>query len=321
MNKNILFISPSYFGIQEKIRKNLEDKGYNVFYISDSESGFLFNLSKRIPSLGRLIRNHKRVRLEKIVQRNFIDTLLVIRGNQLQYNDWVQFFEHTNIPNKIMYQWDSIRNYDYSRLVQFYNRVITFDRKDSIEYNLIYYPLFWEKKIKEKNICTHLKEDIDLLFVGIWHSDRIHILNQIYEQASRNNLHCYIKIYYPFYLYLWLRYIRRLDLNSSFWTYKKIKPAKMDLLYQRAKCVIDINHPMQTGLTMRTMEAIGFGKKLLTTNQYIKKEDFFNEKCISIIDRANVNINFSFLYEDAPYAGIERYELSNWLNFLLKNDF
>lgn len=321
MNKNILFISPRYFGIQDKIRNELEKKGYNVYYISDSESGFLYNLSKRVPSLGRVLRRYKRKKLERIVRKNAIEILLVIRGSQLQYNDWGQFFEHTKIPKKIMYQWDSIRNYDYTKLVRFFNRVITFDRKDSIEYGLIYYPLFWNKQIKGNIIHTHLKENIDLLFVGIWHSDRISILNQISEQAARNNLHCYIKIYYPFYLYLWLRYIRKLNINSSFWTFSKISSAKLDSLYQRAKCIIDINHPMQTGLTMRTMEAIGLGKKLLTTNYYIKEEDFYNEKCINIINRNNVDIDFSFLKETASYDGIERYELSNWLNFLLTDDF
>lgn len=319
MTKNILFIAPSYFGIQEKIKRCLEEQGYQVFYINDSNNSFFNNIIRKIPYIEKEIRSQKRKKIEKIVQNNSIDTLFVIRGSQLGYNDWCTFFEHTNIPQKIMYQWDSVRNYNYIQQVKFYDKVITFDRKDSIEYNLSYFPLFWEKsRFKEdKKEC----KDIDLLFVGIWHSDRTQILNQVFKQAKENGLRTYIKVFYPFYLYIWLRYVKKIKINSSFLTFKSVSPSKMDTLYHKAKCIIDINHPSQTGLTMRTMETIGHGKKLLTTNSYIQRESFYNEDNIVIINRDNIKVDFSFLEKQSDYINIEKYELRNWLNCILTDDF
>ena len=42
-------------------------------------------------------------------------------------------------------------------------------------------------------------------------------------------------------------------------------------LYKESEVILDINHPGQNGLTMRTFEALGAGKKLITTNTEIKK--------------------------------------------------
>ena len=39
--------------------------------------------------------------------------------------------------------------------------------------------------------------------------------------------------------------------------------------------VLDINHLDQSGLTIRTFEALGAGKKIITTNSEIKKYPFY----------------------------------------------
>ncbi len=46
-------------------------------------------------------------------------------------------------------------------------------------------------------------------------------------------------------------------------------------ILSRTKIVIDLSHPLQTGLTMRTFEALASGCHLLTTNTNIRFEDFF----------------------------------------------
>lgn len=314
MNNKILFIAPKYFKIEGNIRLKLEEKGYEVYYINDSDNSIFKNVINKIPYIKKKILKYKRIHIENIANKYNINTLFVIRGSVLDNNEWIQFFKNTNIAHKVMYQWDSIRNYDYTNLTQYYNKIFTFDRKDSIDKNYIYCPLFWVNNNDNKK---YISQKIDLLFVGIWHSDRIKILDKIYQEAKKKDLSVYIKVYYPFYLYVWLRYVKRLDIKSTFWTFKKISSQKMAALYNNAKCIIDINHPQQTGLTMRTIECIGYGKKLITTNQYIKDEPFYSENNIYIIDRNNINIDFSFLETPTEYPNIENYELGHWLDFIL----
>ncbi|MEK5777604.1 lipopolysaccharide biosynthesis protein, partial [Acinetobacter nosocomialis] len=56
-------------------------------------------------------------------------------------------------------------------------------------------------------------------------------------------------------------------------------------LYAKSNIILDISHPGQSGLTMRTFEAIGAGKKLITTNTNIKEYPFYNANNIFIISR------------------------------------
>ena len=106
-------------------------------------------------------------------------------------------------------------------------------------------------------------------------------------------------------------------MRSEFFTFKKIPIEITNQFYQRAKCIIDINHPNQTGLTMRTIETLGNGKRLITTNHHIKNESFYNEKMILVIDRTNIQIPVEFFLDHNHTLNIDELEISNWIKKLL----
>lgn len=87
-------------------------------------------------------------------------------------------------------------------------------------------------------------------------------------------------------------------------------------IVNQSKSVLDIQHPNQTGLTMRTIEMIGMNKKLITTNASIVNYDFYNKKNILIIDRDNPQIDVSFFstpYEKLNPEIYQKYSLSSWI--------
>ena len=69
-------------------------------------------------------------------------------------------------------------------------------------------------------------------------------------------------------------------------------------IYKNSKAILDINHPGQKGLTMRTFESLGAGRKLITTNQEIKKYPFYDEQNILVINRENIRLNTEFFKTD-----------------------
>lgn len=76
-----------------------------------------------------------------------------------------------------------------------------------------------------------------------------------------------------------------------------------------------MHHPLQTGLTMRTIESIGAQKKLITTNRDIVNYDFYRPENILIVDRERPAVDAEFLAE--PYIGLDetiyhRYSLREW---------
>jgi hypothetical protein len=91
-------------------------------------------------------------------------------------------------------------------------------------------------------------------------------------------------------------------------------------VFSRSKAILDVEHPRQTGLTMRTIETIGAARKLVTTNVSVRTYDFYLEDNIFIIDRRNPWVSEEFF--DKPYRAIERsiyrrYSLIGWMDDVL----
>jgi hypothetical protein len=90
-------------------------------------------------------------------------------------------------------------------------------------------------------------------------------------------------------------------------------------LVHQSKVILDINHPRQTGLTMRTFEALGAQKKLITTNADILNYDFYDKNNVLVIDRENPVIECSFLESNiTPYSKeiLFKYSIEGWIHTL-----
>ena len=312
-NKNIILIAPNYYSYHNQIINVLKEKGNQVDFIEDKNYGFIFTICSKSNYLLEKYKNiHAKKILKKLENGNY-DFMIVIGGKTPNIEFWEYVNKNFSIK-KILYQWDSFKNFDYRRMIPYFDSIKTFDSIDAEVLNIEYQQLFYNNE----QITQSVNEDIDLLFIGIWHSDRLNILNQIVEFAEKNKLNYCCKVYYPIYMYIYLVYIKKHFKPSKFFIFKSIPLRDVLKYYQRAKCIIDINHPNQTGLTMRTIETIGAGKKLITTNTYIKNEEFYNKKMIQIIDREKIEIDDDFFKFNEKYKNIEKLEISNWIDQLLK---
>jgi hypothetical protein len=311
MTNKILLIAPRYFNYHNIISEALQQKGYIVDFIEDKNSGFFYTMSMKFTYLrDKFKENHKNKILNKLKEDNY-DLIIVIGGRTLDSYFWDTVNNSFKIK-KILYQWDSIKNFDYRSLISHFDSVKTFDSEDARNLQIPYLPLFYKNSINQT-----VDEDLDFVFIGIWHSDRIEILNKIASYAEENNLKYHFKVYHPRYIYLYMRYIKRTIAASPFFTFETVPFKDVINYYKRAKCVVDINHPWQSGLTMRTIETIGSGKKLITTNSFIANEFFYDPKMIQIIDRKKVVIDKNFFSCKENYRNIEKLEISNWIENLL----
>ena len=137
--------------------------------------------------------------------------------------------------------------------------------------------------------------------------------------AEKKDLNCY------WFLYLQSRFVYKIykALKPEFrgtaediFSYHKLNAEEISEIVDQSRIILDIQHPKQTGLTMRTIEMIGMNKKLITTNQNIKNYDFYNSDNIAVIDRKQVEIPDDFL--KSPYIPIspevyEKYSLQSWI--------
>lgn len=226
-------------------------------------------------------------------------------------------------PNAKMclHVWDSIANIPHILdKVKFFDYATSFDRKDCLEYpEFKFRPLFYSDDFRNPLNQNDYIYDIDISFCGTIHSDRYKILKDVEEQCKKNGMK-----YYGFYyiqsklvhsLYKLLKSEFRHTKASEF-AFDKLTSKEIIDIVNMSRAVVDIQHPKQSGLTMRTIEMLGMKKKLITTNTDIVNYDFYNQNNVYIINRSNPIISKDFL--ESSYCDIEeeiydRYSLESWI--------
>ena len=112
---------------------------------------------------------------------------------------------------------------------------------------------------------------------------------------------CFTYFYSPHILVFWLNKFTNPDykyLSLKEVNFKPISAKDVSDVYNKTKCVIDIEHPRQKGATTRPVELLPMKKKIITTNSYVKNFKFYNDNNFLIIDRDNPVIDKSFFTTD-----------------------
>lgn len=96
-------------------------------------------------------------------------------------------------------------------------------------------------------------------------------------------------------------------------------PQYLDRL-ARTRCVIDISQKGQTGLTRRPLEALFYGKKLLTNNPQIASYDFYRPQNVFILGKDPADSLRAFI--ESPIAEVPEsvraaYDVNEWIRHYL----
>jgi hypothetical protein len=319
-----LLIANSFFGYAREIQRELERRGRQVAYFEDrpATDALTKSLVRVAPST---VRARADAYFEAILAQMKgcpIRDVLVIRGEAMSAAMARRM--RAALPNArfTLYFWDSFGNMpeESRQKVDIFDRVLTFDPIDARADNrLIYRPLFYLDEYA--HIPEHL-QDIDVLFVGTVHGDRHAVLSRL-GQVLPKHLRFHKVLYFQT---RWLPIVRSLTDPTLLWAdrsdfiFKPKAKAELTELIARSRIVIDIERPVQSGFTMRTIEILAAGRKLITTNAEVANADFFDPDNIAIVNRKSPELSKTFL--ETPYRNLSpqtvaRYSLGTWLDDVL----
>ena len=320
--KRILFFSAHLFGHQNDIRLAMESVGAIVDYYDERPANnFLVKGVIRINRnlLAGYINHYYNKIIKETLQKEY-DYVFFIKGESISASNVRRLKQFHPEANFIIYHWDSIANNSNAQnLLPYFDRVFSFDKIDCERLGLHFLPLFYTPDYA--NIPYYDKEiKYDMLFVGTTHSDRYKLVKRIEEQIIKMGGLCLTWFYFPSkILYYKMKiqnsYLRQIPVHTF-----HFKPMSKELLlqlYAGSRIIIDVQHPKQTGLTMRCIETLGAKRKLITTNYYITEYDFYNPDNILVVDRNLPYVPEKFLnepYRDTPKEIYESYSIKNWLS-------
>lgn len=319
--KRVLFFCVQMFGIEKDIIHQLEKHGAIVTYYDERPENN--NFTKGMIRLNRKFLEKKISKyythiLEEIKLQKF-DFLFVNKGEVVPDFFLEEFIRLQPNCSRVFYTWDSFKNHSRSlSILKYFHKKFTFDSYDAEKYGIGFRPLYFTDRYRE--ISSKINEkSIDLLFLGTAHSDRYIVSNNIAEWCRHNGLKAFNYYYMQGRL---VYYFKRLfDKKFSKFDYKKLsfKSLTVDEIvsfYDKSDVILDISHPDQSGLTMRTFESIGAGRKLITTNVNIRNYPFYNPNNIYVIHRELINLNLDFFKNDYEPLDFELYQkcsIDGWL--------
>ena len=228
-----------------------------------------------------------------------------------------------------LHLWDSVRNLKgVERKFAYFDYITSFDRYDAQQYDRVTFrPLFYCDAYRSGPGRGAQAHAYDVCFIGTVHSDRYKVLKPLFAWAGRHGLKTYCYLYlqnrFIYYVYKILKKEFR-DTDIKDFRFKKKTAAEIADVVDRSKVIVDIQHPGQTGLTMRTLEMVGMKKKIITTNKDIIHYDFYRKNNVMVADRNHVECRedfFSGAYEEISRQVYEYYALERWCTDVLGTDF
>ncbi len=210
------------------------------------------------------------------------------------------------------------------KLLSVFDRTLTFDPQDKTVFPEVeFLPLFFVPEFSaQPNNCAQVQYSVS--FIGTVHSDRYKLVKKIVSQFKGESNSPYLFFYCPskFLYYLKKLFTKEFDgVSVSEVNFSPLSKNEVFELLSLSNIVIDIEHPIQRGLTMRTIEMLGSGRKLVTTNSEVFNYDFYDESNICVVDRNNPIVPKDFLnseYSPIDQNVVAKYSLSSWLDAIFK---
>ncbi len=304
---SVLLISPRTYNYHEILFNAFTDAGVACCWLDERPfSHPLFKLFSRVlNSFARYLSVQRfKSRIDSVFSSGFLPThVVIVKGEAVHPSVIVYLRSLFPAAKYILYFWDSVSNLPgHTTIVPLFDVVATFDFRDSVSHSWIYYPLFSGNCATKSHPSSRSAPSAstplyDWSFVGAAHSDRLIVLDRLFRQ-SEGSLEFFIYLYFPSLLHFCFFLIRSplqlIHLHSHI-HFRPLPATDLSRVYNSSRCILDIHHPSQTGLTIRTVESIISGLKVATTNCSISQEPFYSPDRVLIIDRSSPCIPYSFL--------------------------
>ncbi|WP_116999656.1 glycosyltransferase family protein [Desertimonas flava] len=333
MRPRALLITPSFFGYEKDIVAEFERQGFDVTLIDERPSN---------SSLVRAAIRWSRQSLKYLIDRYYLeqhrrieglafDTVVVVKGEAVPRWFLEALRSQTSQARWIYYTFDSIANNPNSvEILDLFDVRFSFDPNDVAQRaDLTYLPLFYTSDFETGGVRQPSSRPAtrrprwDVCFVGTLHSDRYPIVSAACPEGADAFVHLFVQARWYFAV---TKYVTREHTNVS-WSQVSTTSLPRDVIaarFRESHAVLDIPRTDQAGLTMRTFETLATGAILVTTNQFIRHEPFYDPSRVVLIERDADGIDGAKLQEQlaaltrpvGPPANFDDYSLANWVSRL-----
>lgn len=276
--------------------------------------------------------NNKNIifRMIQFLGINFFSLILFLIYGNWKYK--INNYDLIILPSRksSKYAVDIIKKKYHKRVVVWYWNIVTknelspsyckrkgcetwsFDKEDCKKYGMMFGDTYYFDDFYVNSDSKKTDDKYSMFYVGINRPGRNKILNDLKNVLNNNNLK------YKFVLTSYPNDSKKLKKQFDI----RLKYSEVVYYINNSSSVLDLNRNNQSGLTLRPLEALFYGKKLITNNVFIKDYMIYNNKNIYIIGEEEQDL-ITFLKKDfvAPCEKLKDYYLfKSWLNRLINKE-
>ena len=311
--KRIFLMAPEFYGYEDRIVTALEKEGLAVCF------EYIYKPSRSVRYLSKVSSG----RYKKILDRYYdsiiskydktsFDYFLVVDGKGIPEGFLKKMVSNHPDALSVYYSWDSLQYFNYLSWMKIFDRIYTFDYKDSKEYGIKYLPLFYTPELEK--VGENGEEKVyDLLFIASYKESRLNFINKVVDKY-KDSLNIKVVLYLTIYRYIIDKFkgkrIRRSDV-----VFRPLPFEEYLELLSQTKVVLDYTAATQTGLPMRIPEAIGARKKLITNNENVRQE--FNNSSNILVYKDDEDIRPFISSGMNDMKERENYSVNSWIRSML----
>lgn len=321
----ILLIGSSFFGYRDRVAAELRRQGYEVDALADrpSESVAFRSVAKVAPRMlsGAIARYAES--LAVTISEGGYDRVIYMGGMTFLFTHEQMERMRAAAPDVkfTAYLWDSVSNSPIlAQSLDLFDSVFSFEPADCELYDLNLRPLFYTGIYANTCAGTECGFDYDACFVGSVHQpSKFVAIRRICDELEASGLRVFKYFFMPSKSVAALRKAT----DSVYWgasfQFEPLSSEEVAMVYARSRAIIDSPQGQQTGLTMRTLEAVGAHRKLITTNADVINYDFFSEENVAVWDGED-GIDADFFdrpYRELPGEILARYSIESFTSTLV----
>lgn len=308
-NKKIAIITVFSFGYVDFLVDRLNAaENVDLTYINVDLVAFSYkNIFSRISNFflklifndGLKDRSKTKYIKELIDSKGLFDQILIIRHDKIQ-NEALRYLRGKT-TEMTCFLFDGIENYkEQKNTLHYFDTVYSYDRNDVEKYNFkfltnyIYDDVIKNGKIVQTvfNVSSFDKRVLFLEKLANYLNDK-NISFRFILRSTKNN------------------HIENIEIIDEYLPLQEVKK-----IIANSLVLVDIQRGNQCGLSFRVFEALGYQKKLITSNTDIVNYDFYDKNNIFVVSESNYKIPTEFFeteYKPISEEIVNEYKINSWI--------
>ncbi|OZA19996.1 MAG: hypothetical protein B7Y02_00165 [Rhodobacterales bacterium 17-64-5] len=277
----VLFFGLEYHNYTRALIAEMELQGAEVTFVDIQPRSVFFKLFRTL-ARGRydaFLRRHHAGAFRAAMAVRY-DRVVFVQVHQVALTLLAEMRENQSGVPFVLYNWDSLSTHDYLSNVPYFDEVFTFDGVDAAEHGFRYLPLFATREMQA--LRRDMVSPRSVYVVGnIVNPKRYEAIRAFKAYCDANGIafEAFMKITPVVYM----RMLRAGTVPRGI-SFRSIAPEVFDRMIERSGAVFDFANHQQSGHTMRTIENLVCGKKIITNNTSVRHESFFSEDRITVYE-------------------------------------